>query len=379
MPKNNKPDFWTWIGWNTQPNFEEQPKWLGGLIGVALKLFAGLLALLAVGVIAQTFGAVFFNGFPSNGAEDIRNLGLSTAAVIGLPFLVWRSIVAQRQADTAEQGLITDRINKAVEGLGAVREVKEGEVSSTEPNLEVRVGALYSLERLTHDSLRDRTAILNILIAYLANNSPQEPSLGKSTDDQKEIQSPRTDVRVALNIIEKFPADTIDLSGVAFHHCDLSGRSFANRTFDCAKFENCNLTRASFENSHFIATTFTGSYLGASNFKNATFFAIVLNAQIFSNADFSGAYFHETLFSKDLFLLNSTFKCAAFRRATIPSSAFIEQSQIEQAFGDGSVTLPSHLKRPSHWPKDPLSPEGFNTQWRQWQRSIGFQPDENQQ
>jgi hypothetical protein len=38
---------------------------------------------------------------------------------------VWRSIVAQKQVDVAEQGQITDRINKAVLGLGSEKTIKK--------------------------------------------------------------------------------------------------------------------------------------------------------------------------------------------------------------------------------------------------------------
>ncbi|WP_156882833.1 hypothetical protein [Rhodovulum sp. P5] len=135
--------------------------------------------------------------------EAIRNIGLGLAALIGVPFLIWRSVVAQAQADTAqrqadlaEQGLITDRLTKAVEGLGAMKTVKrqrrdddgillyakggDGEPDTaqplieevTEPNIEVRIGAIYALERISKDSDRDHANIMEILCAYIRENAP---------------------------------------------------------------------------------------------------------------------------------------------------------------------------------------------------------------
>ena len=138
----------------------------------------------------------------------IRNIGLLLAAIFGLPFVIWRSIVAQKQVDVSEQSQITDRINKAVEGLGAEKTVKEvhetpryrkkngewlydennelipalrpdGEplvdrevVERSVPNIEVRIGAIYALERIAQDSNRDHVQILEILCAYIRENAP---------------------------------------------------------------------------------------------------------------------------------------------------------------------------------------------------------------
>ena len=60
---------------------------------------------------------------------------------------------AERTTNAAEQGLITDRINTAVTGLGVEKTVKQtapdGKITeNTDANLEVRLGAVYALERL---------------------------------------------------------------------------------------------------------------------------------------------------------------------------------------------------------------------------------------
>ena len=82
--------------------------------------------------------------------------------------------VAQRQVDVAEQGHITDRINNAVQGLGTEKTVKAGEDEKTAPNIEVRVGAIYALERIAQDSDRDHIQIMEILRAYIRENAPAD-------------------------------------------------------------------------------------------------------------------------------------------------------------------------------------------------------------
>ncbi|MBY0374073.1 MAG: hypothetical protein K2Q23_08770, partial [Bryobacteraceae bacterium] len=62
--------------------------------------------------------------------------------------LTFRRTRAQEKAtEIAEQGHITDRFTKAVEQLGKMDDQK--------PNIPVRLGAIYALERIARDSERD--------------------------------------------------------------------------------------------------------------------------------------------------------------------------------------------------------------------------------
>ncbi len=93
----------------------------------------------------------------------------------------------ERQARTAEQGHITDRITKAVEQLGAEKTVKVQEdgktVERTEPNFEVRLGAIYALERIAEDSERDHIPIMETLCAYIRQNSSARKPLDQGLLD----------------------------------------------------------------------------------------------------------------------------------------------------------------------------------------------------
>ena len=81
---------------------------------------------------------------------------------------VWTN---ERQTRTIEQGHVTDRLTRAIEQLGAEKtarrilkdadgnEVRKDNVpvviETSEPNLEVRLGAIYALERIAKDSKAD--------------------------------------------------------------------------------------------------------------------------------------------------------------------------------------------------------------------------------
>ncbi|WJY20123.1 pentapeptide repeat-containing protein [Fontisubflavum oceani] len=176
-------------------------------------------ALFAIAVIAAflLIWSVIAGGSADPSTTPTQSLGLGAllVALLSAPFVIWRSVVAQKTVDVTEQGLITDRINAAVEGLGAEKTVKEvqqfpGEprklpesshspftfgsqvsmasvlrrqtggptkpifesLERSVPNMEVRIGAIYALERIARENLDFHVQIMEILCAYIRENSP---------------------------------------------------------------------------------------------------------------------------------------------------------------------------------------------------------------
>ena len=68
----------------------------------------------------------------------IRNFGLVIAAGIALWFAKKRIAVSDRQAETAQRGLLNERYQKGAEMLGS-------------KVLSVRLGGIYALHRLAED------------------------------------------------------------------------------------------------------------------------------------------------------------------------------------------------------------------------------------
>ncbi|MYB47679.1 MAG: pentapeptide repeat-containing protein [Dehalococcoidia bacterium] len=95
---------------------------------------------------------------------DVRAILLTLAAWIGAPFLIWRTLLADRQTHISQETYYTDLFIKAIESLGATRLDKEG---SLLPATESRIGALYSLERLSKHSQKDYGVIVETLSAYI--------------------------------------------------------------------------------------------------------------------------------------------------------------------------------------------------------------------
>jgi uncharacterized protein YjbI with pentapeptide repeats len=147
-------------------------------------------------------------------------LGALLVALLGAPFLIWRNVVAQKTLDTTRNGLVTDRINAAVASLGAEKEVKRQRVNSegtplyedksgspdykkpifevvTLPNMEVRVGAIHALGRIARENLGFHVQIMEILCAYVRENSPESSAVPYEppkflVNDRDEALTPET-------------------------------------------------------------------------------------------------------------------------------------------------------------------------------------------
>ncbi|WP_289032290.1 pentapeptide repeat-containing protein [uncultured Roseibium sp.] len=353
--KGEKPSFVDWIGFRSELDYVSF-KPLGHVVGTLILLIG--LAVAAGGLLTLVqFLLIVFQ--PNADHEAIRNIGLVVAAVFGAPFIFWRALVAQKQADTAEQSHITDQINKAVAGLGAektvdrigrpinvnagkfgdlthlvddienfklparsielkryqdvtylnvpdevfegwhvevrtweedytkiewqkdVFDIGDGEAvaergawtvfSESVPNIEVRVGAIYALERIAQDSLRDHIQIMEILTAYIRENAPVK-NLAPSQEPFFRAQ-PRTDVQAALDVIGRRSAEHIHLEQAKKFRLDL---------------RKVDLSGANFERGNFEGALLVGSRLEASRFRQANLSGARLQRCLLNFADFYG-------------------------------------------------------------------------------------------
>ena len=180
MPKDDPRDLMDWLGFRAAPNFA-RARWIGAGVSVLLSVLFVLALVAAFMVLVHTIGQA------GNTATEGPNLGAGAliAALLGAPFLIWGTWLKYQTVRYQKEGHITDRINKAVEQLGAEKTVKvrgqdadgkEVNHEETRPNIEVRIGAILSLERIaqdstTHDKGRDHVRVMEILCAYVRENS----------------------------------------------------------------------------------------------------------------------------------------------------------------------------------------------------------------
>ena len=81
-------------------------------------------------------------------------------------FLLWRRIaVMEKNVQVAHERQITERFTRAIEQLRQRHEYGK-------KILEIRLGGIYALERIAKDSKKDHWTIMEILTAYVRENSP---------------------------------------------------------------------------------------------------------------------------------------------------------------------------------------------------------------
>ena len=117
-------------------------------------------------------------------SELIRNYGLVLAAALGLVLAWWRSrasnrqaIAALQQAEVAQRDHVVEMFNRAVDQLGSEK-------------LEVRLGAIYTLKRISRDPqyVDYRIPILETLTAYVRERTREDTSTEPPVD-VREIMS----------------------------------------------------------------------------------------------------------------------------------------------------------------------------------------------
>jgi hypothetical protein len=152
----------------------------------------------------------------------------------GLAVLVGAT-AALRQVRVASEGQVTERFTRAVDQLG-------------HESLDVRLGGIHALERITRDSEQDRSTIAEVLTAFVRGHAPWPPSRPGQppedlpVEDIAPLQRWAPDVQAALTILgRREPAFGPDLD---LRHTDLRGANLRRAVLEQAVLEGARLQRA---------------------------------------------------------------------------------------------------------------------------------------
>lgn len=111
-------------------------------------------------------------------SELVRNYGLIVAAAIGVALAWWRTrasnrqaVAALRQAEVAQRSHVVEIFNRAIDQLGSEK-------------LEVRLGAIYTLKRMSRDPqyVDYRVPTLETLAAYVRERSQDNTDVEPAAD-----------------------------------------------------------------------------------------------------------------------------------------------------------------------------------------------------
>jgi hypothetical protein len=389
---------------------------LSGLHPMLIAFIAVLWTLLFVALLAGIFWVLYgalelsVAVTPNQGGElrwyllTLTAITATLGAVISFPFTLIRIHLNREQTETAKQGLITDRINTAVAGLGADKTVKRQRLDDsgnpafvmindkpdvsqpimeevTKPNLEVRIGSIYALERIAQDSDRDRVQIMEIVCSYIHQNSGREnvPSPPAEPSRNEWIQwmgsgpkHPRVDVVTALKVISRRTENhrhhemqkgyQLDLARVRLRKLYLMNLNLSGADLRGARLDGADLAGAQLQRANLKYASLQGANLSEAHLQGANLRYMYINEYTkFGDADMSGAAL------TDLDLTGSS--------SLHPHLQI--HSHLQNVFGDGTVTLPQEVQAPTHWPKHVLQDDEFEVEWHKWlDDPEGYTPPE---
>lgn len=193
----------------------------------------------------------------------------------------------------AEEKQVTDRFTQAIDQLGDDKKIT------------VRLGGIYSLERISKDSTKDYLTIMKILASFVRSSSSEVDTFLKNEDEEEEIEYPaiRTDVQAAITVIgypnKEFDNLCIDLSATYLYRvnlsesrlikADLSRSVLIGANLSGAKLSSANLTGADLHSANLCKTDLSKANLLCVSLKHADLSgANLTDANL--NADLSCAY-----------------------------------------------------------------------------------------
>ncbi len=346
---------------------------------------------------------------------SIRYFGIVAAAgtVIGYIIAINRNIAANNQNKISEQGQITESMVQAIS--------QTGKFNGKTPNIEVRLGGLYSLQLIMQNSPSHEEAIARIFYAYVRENA----KINKANKQDPPI---REDVQAALDIIGQFNRvwqkqgkeivsyrrinlsrtsllgyyigginfsyailEDVDLSGADLSGAGLRGNCFSNAILvgsnlsgldlSFGNLSNADLCGANLSGAGFFVTQMIDADLSGADLSGIKAHDINLSGAVLDDAVLSGAELihvdlseshlknanlsNADLSSSDFYnaymsdadLSDAILTDADFSRAYLATAKNLTQKQINQAKGDSATILPENLKRPDHWNKKPKKPK----------------------
>jgi Pentapeptide repeats (8 copies) len=191
------------------------------------------------------------------------------ALLLGLYF-TWKRI------EVAREEQLTERFTRAIDQLGSDK-------------LEIRVGAIYALERIARDSRRDHWTVIEVLCAFVRERARWKESRSESRTP-RELRSglaptPPTDIQAALTVVGRRrwwnaqDQQPIDLRGT-----DLRGARLYGGHMEGALLSNSNLDFADLREAHL-----EGATLWRASLQHARLERAHLHSAFLANADLESA------------------------------------------------------------------------------------------
>jgi hypothetical protein len=281
---------------------------------------------------------------------DVQAIGAVVLAMGG--YFTWLNLRVTQQTLKATQdklevdreAQITNRFTQAIGQLGA--ETKDGT-----PNLEVRLGGIFALERIAKDSPRDSWTIAEVLTAYVRQNarwvrsssSPDHAASSSETvgesSEVEETAPLRTDIQGILTVLgrrvqgkDRLDPERLDLQGTNLRRARLNNANMDRANLAYAHLERAFLIGAHLEEgvlieAHLQQAYLMGAYLKAANLVDANLYGADLRGADLEGADLGNAHLEG----------------AYLDGADLRFAKYLTAEEIESAASRKATRLPAHL------------------------------------
>jgi uncharacterized protein YjbI with pentapeptide repeats len=282
--------------------------------------------------------------------------------------------VAQDNLKVAQEGQITERFTRAVDQLG-------------NRAIEIRLGGIYALERIAHESKKDHWPIMEILTAYVRKNSPRKnwdikveevdaqtklswvPATPLSLDENGKLKIEEvkilSKVKVPLDTTDKVSEDIQAIltvirrrnSSYSHNKLDMQGTHLHKANLQGADLQEANLQEADLQEANLI-----GANLEEAGLEGANLLEAGLEDTILSMANLNRAYLKEAFLSRaDLhwaWLEGANLQGAALQGANLEGTylirtilvgcdlikANLEGADLKEANLEGAILMEANLK-----------------------------------
>jgi hypothetical protein len=238
------------------------------------------------------------------------------------------------QQKLAEQGLITERFSRATDQLGSDK-------------IDVRLGAIYSLQRLMADSPADFATIVAVLGAYVRDHAPapkpHSPTSAPPATDVQAVLTVLGESRAAAHGVRMDLSDS-NLSHAALSFADLDGADLSGSDLTGADLGSADLIRA-----YLIGAYLSDAYLGGANLTaailvNTSLIGAILGSTNLTNANLRGADLTGVNLGGLLLggtnLTGANLTGANLTGANLTATIGLNRSQLTGAYWSSKTTFP---------------------------------------
>jgi hypothetical protein len=245
-------------------------------------------------------------------ASDIENSARLTLAQIvggfallfGLYFTYQNVKNAHENLRIIEEGKLTERFSDAIELLGSDK-------------LEVRLGGIYALERISLDSPEKyHETVMEILTAFIRTTTPFDYK--KEISSEEKYPKPREDIQTIITIIGNRKNTEKEKQGLDLEGSNLSNGDLRKVNLKNADLNKTNLTKAFLKKADLSGAELYKANLTRAYLEEATLIGAKFEQADLSKADLSKADLSEADLSEALNLtLNQLLKAINFKKAKL--------------------------------------------------------------